>query len=195
MLGRQTSNERLHMKRKDGGRGLKSLREIYEETMFRVGCYIFVSDNRWIKEAWKQEIRKECNSIKDEIILTMQTKGKTVQFGGEDMKLEGKILEREFKPIRKQVNRCFEKGSEETRLEQYRRKETQSEKYNKQNKKYNIWLVQNLTPRKTSAIMSMVEQTVETRAWKDVRGLAENSQCRLRKEQREIGWMQNVSKQ
>ena len=103
MLGRQTSNERLHMKRKDGGRGLKSPREIYEETMFRVGCYIFVSDNRWIKEAWKQKIRKECNSIKDEIILTMQTKGKTVQFEGEDMKLEGKILDREFKRIWKQV--------------------------------------------------------------------------------------------
>ena len=99
------------------------------------------------------------------------------------MKLEGKILDREFKPIRKQVNRCFEKSSEETRLEQCRRKEMQSEKYNKQNKKSDIWLVQNLTPRKTSAIMSMVEQIVETRAWKDVRGFAENSQCRLRKEQ------------
>ena len=78
------------MKRKDGGRGLKSLREVYEETRLRVGFYMFVSDNRWIKEAWKQEARKECNSIKDEIILTMQTKGKTIQFEGEDVKLKGK---------------------------------------------------------------------------------------------------------
>ena len=50
---------------------------------------MFVSDNRWIKEVWKQETRKERNSIKNEIMLTMQTKGKTVQFEGEDMKLEG----------------------------------------------------------------------------------------------------------
>ena len=29
----------------------------------------------------------------------MQTKGKTVQFGGKDMKLEGKILEKEFNKL------------------------------------------------------------------------------------------------
>ena len=44
----------------------------------RVGCYMFVSDNRWIKEACKKETKKTWNSIKDEITLTMQTKGKRV---------------------------------------------------------------------------------------------------------------------
>ena len=34
--------------------------------------------------------------------------------------------------------------------------------------------------------MSMIEQMVETRAWKEVRRLTENSRCRLCKEQREI---------
>ena len=34
---------------------------------------MFVSDNRWFKEAWKQEAREECNSVKNEIILAMQT--------------------------------------------------------------------------------------------------------------------------
>ena len=53
---------------------------------------MFVTDNRWIKEAWKQEARKECNSIKDEIILTMQTKGKTIQFEGEDIKIRIKNI-------------------------------------------------------------------------------------------------------
>ena len=88
MLGRQASDERLYMKRKYGGRGLKSLKEVYEEARLRVGCYMFVSNNRWIKEAWKQEARKMSNAIKDEIILKMQTKGKTIQFEGEDIKLE-----------------------------------------------------------------------------------------------------------
>ena len=99
MLGRQASGERLYMKRKDGGRGLKSLRDVYEETRLHVGYYMFVSDNRWTKEAWKQEARKDCNSIKDEIILTIETKGKTIQFEGEDMKLERKMLGRELKTI------------------------------------------------------------------------------------------------
>ena len=97
------------MKRKDGGRGLKSLREVDDETRLREECYKFASDNRQIKEAEEQETRKGCNSIKDEIILTMQTKGKTVQFEGEDMKLEGKMLDREFKPIWKQIKRYFKK--------------------------------------------------------------------------------------
>ena len=35
---------------------------------------MFLLANRWIKEAWKQQARKECNSVKDEIILTMETK-------------------------------------------------------------------------------------------------------------------------
>ena len=55
----------------------------------------------------------------------------------------------------------------------------------KQDKKCNIWLEQNLTPRKTSANMLVLEHMVETRAWKEVRGLTENSQCRLCEAQRE----------
>ena len=58
MLGREASDERLYMKRKNGERGLKSLREAYEQTRLRVGYYMFVSNNRWIKEAWKQETRR-----------------------------------------------------------------------------------------------------------------------------------------
>ena len=38
------------------------------------------------------------------------------------MKLEGKILDREFKTMCKQVKKCFKKGSEERRLEQCRKK-------------------------------------------------------------------------
>ena len=109
MLGQQASNEQLYIKRRDGGRGLKSLAEVYEETRLTVACYTFVPDHRWIKEAWKQKARKECNSVKDEIILAIQTKGKTIQFEGEDIKLEGKLLDREFKPKWKQVKKMLQK--------------------------------------------------------------------------------------
>ena len=40
MLGRQASNERLYLKREKGGRGLKSLRDVYKETRLRVACYM-----------------------------------------------------------------------------------------------------------------------------------------------------------
>ena len=101
------------------------------------------------------------------------------------MKLEGKILGREFKPIWKQVKRCFKKDNEEIRLEQHRKKEMQIEVYNKQDKKCNIWLEQNLTSRKTSAIVSTIEQMFETKAWKEVREGLLKIVCRLCKEQRE----------
>ena len=48
------------------------------------------------------------------------------------------MLGRELKTIWKQVKQCFKKGSEEKRLEQYRKKEMQSEIYKKQDKKCNI---------------------------------------------------------
>ena len=64
MLEQQTGDERFYMKWKDGGRGLKSLKEVYEETRLPVGCYIFVSDNKWIKEACKQEKRETQLRIK-----------------------------------------------------------------------------------------------------------------------------------
>lgn len=57
-----------------------------------------------------------------------------------------------------------------------------TQKTQKTIQKCNIWLEQNLTRRTTSAIMLMLEKKVETRAWKKVRVLTENSQCRLRKE-------------
>ena len=55
---------------------------------------MFVSNNSWITEAYKQEAGKKCHSIKDGIILAMQTKGETIQFEGEEMKIEEKILDR-----------------------------------------------------------------------------------------------------
>ena len=38
-----------HFKREDGGRGLKSMRDVYKETRLRVTCY--KSTNEWIKVA------------------------------------------------------------------------------------------------------------------------------------------------
>ena len=72
----------------------------------------------------------------------MQTKGKTLQFEGEDTKLKRKYWKKEFKLTWKQVKECFKKGIEEKRLEQCSKKEMQSKIYKKQDKKCNICLKQ-----------------------------------------------------
>ena len=46
ILGKQASDERLYLKRKKGGRGLKSLRDTYKETRLRVVYYMAKSTNR-----------------------------------------------------------------------------------------------------------------------------------------------------
>ena len=98
MLGRQTSDGQLYMKRKDGGRRLKSLREAYEKQGYMYGvirvCQIIGGSRKL--ENKKQE--KRVTLFKDKVILIMQTKGKIVQFEREDMKIDGKTLEKEFKP-------------------------------------------------------------------------------------------------
>ena len=80
------------MKRRAGGRGLKSLREVYEETRLRVACYMVTSENIWIKAAWRSETRKESNSVKDEAIGTIKAVGKTLDFEGESVILEGEKI-------------------------------------------------------------------------------------------------------
>ena len=42
-----------------------------------------------------------------------------------------------------------------------------------------MWLSQNLNPGKTAAIMTMLEQMVETRSWKEARGLTDDGSCRI----------------
>ena len=47
--GRQSSDEQLYLKRKEGGRGLKSFKEVYDKTKARVACHMASSTNEWIK--------------------------------------------------------------------------------------------------------------------------------------------------
>ena len=70
------------------------------------------------------------------MILTMQTKGTTIQFEVEYMKLDRKILDREFKPIWKQVKKCFKKGSEKNKRK--KKKDSNSTEKRKYKVKYTI---------------------------------------------------------
>ena len=80
MLGKQSSNDRLYLIREDGGKGIKSLRDIYKETRLRVACYFTCLENNWIKAAWRRENIKEENSIVEEAMKTMGDVEVEIQF-------------------------------------------------------------------------------------------------------------------
>ena len=102
----------LHEKKRLGGR-FKSLKEVYEETRLGGGVICLCQIKGGSRKLGNEKKRKTTNSIKNKIILIMQIKDKTVQFEGEDMKLEGKKLEKELKLTWTQVKDCLKKGSEE----------------------------------------------------------------------------------
>ena len=183
MLGRQRSDERLYLKREDGCRGLKSMRDVYKETRLRVTCYMAKSINEWIKVAWKRETLKDENSIIDEAVATMAQLGADIQFEDNAVKLGGERIDAEWKPTWKKVEESFKKGTRSKRIENYKNKEQQSKLFAEQeqecNPGCNLWLSQNLDPRKTASILTMIEQMVETRAWKAARGLIEDGRCRI----------------
>ena len=63
MRGRQSSDERSYLSRNLGGRGLKSLRDMYMETNIRIACYMAKSESKWMEVAWQREQAKEHWSI------------------------------------------------------------------------------------------------------------------------------------
>ena len=80
MHGRQASDERFYMRRENGGRGLKNMIDLYEETKVRVACYMTHSESAWIKTAWRREFQKEGKSIKSEAEDALREVGENVEF-------------------------------------------------------------------------------------------------------------------
>ena len=95
MLGKQASDERLYLKRDQGGRGLKSMKDVYAETTTRVACYVCKSNNKWIQVAWQRETVKENNAIIDEAVKVLMEVDKTLTFIENNVILEGEVLELE----------------------------------------------------------------------------------------------------
>ena len=64
--GRQSSDNRLYSKKKKGGRGLKSFKEVYDGTKTRVPCYMAAATNELVRVEWRNKNRKEQISLKKE---------------------------------------------------------------------------------------------------------------------------------
>ena len=181
MLGKQASDERLHLKRTRGERGLKLLRDAYKETRLRVALYMAKWSNRWIRAAWERETNKEENAIEVETINTMGEVGVRIRFGDGAIHIENETIDEdmEYKPTWRKIKNKLQKQIEEKRIEMYKTKEQQSQTYSEQEEECYAWLNQSLHSRKTASIMTMLEQMVEKRCWKVARGLAQDKRCRV----------------
>ena len=102
-----------------------------------------------------------------ESISTMEEVGVRLRFADNSIRLDEEVIDEatEYKAV--------------WRIEIYKTKEQQSQVYREQEEECHSWLGQNLHGRKTSSIMTMLEQMVETRSWKVSRGLAQDKQCRV----------------
>ena len=59
---------------------MKSLQDVFLEARLHVACYMVKPTNKWIIAAWKRELLKEINSIKDEAITSMHAVGTVIDF-------------------------------------------------------------------------------------------------------------------
>ena len=80
------------MKRQEGGRGLKMLKEVYQETKVRVATYMSMSESRWIEVAWKREDNSEYCSVKREAEQTLAECGMEVTFNEKRVTMNGEII-------------------------------------------------------------------------------------------------------
>ena len=91
----------------------------------------------------------------------------------------------EWKSTWKRVKSTLKKGMECKRIDACKREEQQSRYFREQKQDCQLWLSQNLHPRKTASIMQMLEQMVEAKSWKVARGITEDRRCRVCHEQNE----------
>ena len=134
ILGKQRSDERLYLKREDGGHGIKSMRDVYQETRLRVPCYMACSTNRWIRAAWRREMMKEENAIVTEVVKTIEDVGVRIQFEEGSISIDGEVTEGGWKPAWGRLKDKWKKGVKARRTESYQTKEQQSKVYCEQKK-------------------------------------------------------------
>ncbi|CAB4045676.1 Hypothetical predicted protein, partial [Paramuricea clavata] len=182
--GKQASDERLYEKRDDGGRGLKSFKEVYDETKVRVACYMATSNNEWIKVSWRNEYMKEQTSLKRVAEEAMGRMNAHVEFNVGEIKT-GNESYVDWKVAWKKLKNIIREGQIRNKVETFREKRLQSEIPMGFDKDDHGWLKCNTDPRKTASTFTLQEQMIETKAWKKMRGLVDQDKCRLCGEFRE----------
>jgi len=178
--GRICSDERLYMHRRNGGRGLKSLREIYRETKTRIACYLALSDNEWMNVVWRYERSKDNWSLKKEVERHWQEIGEVLEIGENEVRLNGAVVDGSWRVVKEKLKKVWKERSAIKKKERLVGKEMQGKAYARFDSECHHWLNSNIEPQKVSSIIEMQERMVETRAWKRARGIdVESDMCRL----------------
>ena len=110
MLGKKSTDEKLYLRREDGGRGIKLLKDIYKETRLRVACYMDCSEHKWISTAWRRENTKEDNSMVEEVMKTMEDVEVEIQFEEGNIRIDGELIDGGWKPVWKKLKEKLKKG-------------------------------------------------------------------------------------
>ena len=179
MHGQQSSNERLYLPRDKGGRGLKSFEDIFVETKSRIASYLCNATDSWLKIVWNRDLKKEYSSIHKTVEEAFSMIGVDVEFGVNEVKINGTKVEGDWKQVKRCLNDAWKKGRENQRDEELKKKKQQGQAWRMLKKEDFIWMKSNINPIKASAIINMQEQMVETRSWKKARNLIEDASCRV----------------
>ena len=125
--GKQASDERLYGRREDGGRGLKILKEVYDETKVRVACYMATSNNESIKVLWRNEYMKEQTSLKIVAEEVMRSVNAQVEFNAGGIKI-GNENYMDWKVAWKKLKNMIREGQIRNKFESLTEKRMQSER-------------------------------------------------------------------
>ena len=85
----QASDETLYMCIKNGRRGVKSVKDVYEEMKVRVACYMAYQENEWIQTAWEKETMKDSKSLNRDVTETLVVYGINAVFNNEGVHHKG----------------------------------------------------------------------------------------------------------
>ena len=88
---------------------------------------------------------------------TMEDVEVKVQFEGCNFRIDGELIEKGWKPAWKKLKPKLKKKMKKKRIDEYGRKEQQSNLYRKQEQKCHVGLSQKLNPWKRATIMTMLE--------------------------------------
>ena len=96
------------------------------------------------------------HSIVGEVMKTMEGVGVEIQFEEGSIRIDVELIDRGWKPAWKKLKEQLKKGVKNQRIEHYGTKQQRSQLYRVQEKKCHVWLIQNLKPGKTVAVMTML---------------------------------------
>ena len=110
---------------------------------------------------------------------TMDDVGLQIQFKEGNILIDGELVNGGWKPAWRRLKEKLKKEVKNQRVEEYGTKEQHSKLYRGQEQECDKWLFQKRNPGKTVTITTILDQMVETRSWKEARGLIDDGSCRI----------------